>query len=423
MLRGAEREAGTVQSQAGLSSGHQLHRHLGQRPGGGCSASYLQGTGVTLTATPASGNSFTAWSGDCVGSTCSLTMASNRAATAGFCAPLRSRSHVGSLGSAAVHTVVGMHLIQLPSGKGLMWGHTGEPQLWNGPGSGLSQRSRTTPAPIRRSVSCSAPGTPGWPTGELLVAGGHNEALGDLNGINQASIFDGTSWQATGSMTDPRWYPTLVTLANGEVLAISGSISPGVASTIPERYNGSTWTRLTGADVPIPAYARAFVEPKLGNVFMADGNVHHLDPNGAGSWAPGFAPIDPDRSYGPAVMLDSKVLYIGGGGKQPCPSNLPRKTVEIIDLAAPAPAWTYTGALAIGRRQSNATILPDGTVLVTGGTSLCGFSNQAGAVFAAELWNPVTGQWSTLGQRQRDAGLPLLHDVARRWPGVLDRRW
>jgi hypothetical protein len=35
-------------------------------------------------------------------------------------------------------------------------------------------------------------------------------------------------------------------------------------------------------------------------------------------------------------------------------------------------------------------------VLVTGGSSQCGFTNEAGAVFAAELWNPATGHWSTL---------------------------
>jgi len=138
------------------------------------------------------------------------------------------------------------------------------------------------------------------------------------------------------------------------------------------------------------------VEPKLGNLFIADGNVHNLDPNGAGSWSAGPGPADGDRSYGPAVMLDSKVLFIGGGGKEPCPSNLPRKTTEIIDLAAPAPAWSSSGSMQIGRRQHNATILPDGSVLVTGGTSLCGFSNQSGAVFAAELWNPTTGQFSML---------------------------
>jgi hypothetical protein len=52
--------------------------------------------------------------------------------------------------------------------------------------------------------------------------------------------------------------------------------------------------------------------------------------------------------------------------------------------------------MAIARRQTNATILADGKVLVTGGSSQCGFTNEAGAVFAAEVWDPATGQWTTL---------------------------
>jgi len=35
-------------------------------------------------------------------------------------------------------------------------------------------------------------------------------------------------------------------------------------------------------------------------------------------------------------------------------------------------------------------------VLVTGGTSGTGFTDESGAVFAAEMWNPATGQWRTL---------------------------
>jgi len=52
--------------------------------------------------------------------------------------------------------------------------------------------------------------------------------------------------------------------------------------------------------------------------------------------------------------------------------------------------------MAFARRQINATVLPTGDVLVTGGTSSPGFSEPAGAVHAAELWSPATGRWTTL---------------------------
>jgi hypothetical protein len=50
------------------------------------------------------------------------------------------------------------------------------------------------------------------------------------------------------------------------------------------------------------------------------------------------------------------------------------------------------------RRHLNSTILPDGQVLITGGTRGGGFVNidPGLAVKEAEVWNPATGQWTTL---------------------------
>ena len=56
--------------------------------------------------------------------------------------------------------------------------------------------------------------------------------------------------------------------------------------------------------------------------------------------------------------------------------------------------------MAAARRHFNLTLLPDGTVLATGGTSAGGFNNSTGAVLPAELWDPATENWTTLAAQQ-----------------------
>jgi hypothetical protein len=67
----------------------------------------------------------------------------------------------------------------------------------------------------------------------------------------------------------------------------------------------------------------------------------------------------------------------------------------VIDLSQAVPAWQYTGPMAQARRQLNATLLPDGRVLATGGTSSPGFTDPTGGVRAAEVWDPDSGNWTT----------------------------
>ena len=62
------------------------------------------------------------------------------------------------------------------------------------------------------------------------------------------------------------------------------------------------------------------------------------------------------------------------------------------------------------RRQHNATLLPDGTVLVTGGTRGGGGSFDDGfndlspgaPVLEPELWDPATGHWSVLAPESNE---------------------
>lgn len=401
-VTGSGSGSGTVASQTGLSPAINCAVTAGTAVSGACSVQYPQGTAVTLTATPSGGHTFDGWAADCSGTGgCALTMSTNRAAAAAFTAPAGLETTVGHWDAPQFNPIIGINLVQLLTGKFLLWGHLGEPQVWD-PVTGFTEVADAT---CTNSQICElfCAGQAFLPDGSVLVAGGHNEELGDNNGLLQASIFDGFSWRPTGSMKYGRWYPTLVTMFDGRVVALSGDQAPGVNATVPERWAGGVWTPLTSASRKIPLYPRAFVEPKNGRIFVAgQGNPSlYLNPLGTGSWSGGPTRLETDRSYGSAVMLDDKVVYFGGGGAGPCPDNLPRRTGEWVDLAAATPVWKAIAPMVFGRRQLNATILADGTVLITGGTSRCGFTDEAGAVFAAERWAPDggtdgQGAWTTM---------------------------
>jgi uncharacterized repeat protein (TIGR01451 family) len=70
----------------GTGAGTVTSSPSGVNCGATCVATFLSGTNVTLTATPAAGSRFASWSGDCTGTsrTCSFTMTSDRMAVATF---------------------------------------------------------------------------------------------------------------------------------------------------------------------------------------------------------------------------------------------------------------------------------------------------------------------------------------------------
>jgi hypothetical protein len=71
--------------------------------------------------------------------------------------------------------------------------------------------------------------------------------------------------------------------------------------------------------------------------------------------------------------------------------------VEVIDLNVSKPAWAVVAPMKFHRRQHNATLLPDGTVLVTGGSKGTGFNDLGNkAVRIPELWDPKSGTWTEM---------------------------
>jgi hypothetical protein len=247
--------------------------------------------------------------------------------------------------------------------------------------------------------------------GRLLVAGGH---ITDGDGLNQAALYDfrTNSWSALPIMNKGRWYPTVLALADGTALVSSGSEN-NVPNEVTQIWDCTNWRCLPVVKQGMPLYPRLHVAPD-GRVLMSGwlAQSYFLDPHGEGQWAPlagpGGSRAGGLRDYAPAVMYDvGKVIFIGGGHDKN--TLAPTAAAEIIDLTSETPAWRATGSMHHPRRQHNGTILPDGTVLVTGGTQGGGGPNggfndltSGEPVHAAELWNPATGEWTELAAEDVD---------------------
>src|SRR5262249_55661656 len=87
-----------------------------------------------------------------------------------------------------------------------------------------------------------------------------------------------------------------------------------------------------------------------------------------------------------------KVLLIGGKG-----SGGELATAELYDPATQTFAAT-TGSMSTERAFHTATLLSDGTVLVTGGLNLAGDASGT-PVNSAEIYDPAKDSFTLLGQR------------------------
>jgi hypothetical protein len=230
------------------------------------------------------------------------------------------------------------------------------------------------------------------PDGRLLAIGGQEKDY--YIGVSTATFFHtagGYRWETltNSPMRDRRWYPSAITLATGEILALGGTkTDSGNRNLIPEVWKTTGgWRALTTASLGVAPYAWVFQAPN-GKVFMAGptGSTRYLSTAGTGAWSSAPARKQADRTRGAAVMYAAgKILLVGGNGTA---------SAEKIDLLSATPAWQTVTSMKFPRIYHHATVLPDGTVLVTGG------QNPNGPVLAAELWNPLTGSWTTMSAAQ-----------------------
>jgi galactose oxidase len=296
---------------------------------------------------------------------------------------------LGQWSAPAPWPIVPLHLHLLFNGKVLAWGKFGDPYTWD-------PATNTFAAyPLGSNLFCS--GHAMTSTGQLFVAGGH---ISDAHGLPDANTYNpGTAtWTSLPPMSHGRWYPTVTELPNGQFLVTGGKDQNGLTVTIPELWTGTAWKELTTAARSFPYYPRNFVAPNS-KIFYAgeQRTTRYFNPLGTGSWGKVADRLYGTRDYGSAVMyLPGKILYVGGGRTT--------ATAETVDLNVAAPVWKWTGSMAYPRRHLNATMLPTGEVLVTGGTSGTSFNEISMGVRVAEIWNPATGVWTQLASNAVNRG-------------------
>jgi hypothetical protein len=108
-------------------------------------------------------------------------------------------------------------------------------------------------------------------------------------------------------------------------------------------------------------------------------------------------PLLPEDSYRARVIaiggggVDREVFYQGGHDDDPSTD-----TVELLDLGAGNPGWQYVASMHHPRVLCDSVLLPDGSVLVVGGSSTGKSDVAVDPVLPAELYDRATDTWTEL---------------------------
>lgn len=315
-----------------------------------------------------------------------------------------SRAHVeGAFGSPATWPIVAAHNVLLPDGRVLGYGPlraadrrpenfvyaVWDPALGTG-----SDAHLVLPNTTRADLFCSGQ-TLIAATGQVFMTGGDTTVDGVLNKSHErTALFDPArnSVDAAAPMAYRRWYPTLVTLPGGGVLALGGREDIGVPVIVPEVYSPSTgWRTLPGAASAGAFgrtrdnwyYPRGWLAPS-GRAFVVghDGSTWSVDTAGAGAVTRLATTTRPSNYALPSLMYaPGRILSLRA-----------ERWAVSIDINGATPRSDEAGRLAQQRLWSQATVLADGKVLLTGGSGV--WNKLQDVTYHVELWDPVSNVWS-----------------------------
>jgi uncharacterized repeat protein (TIGR01451 family) len=341
-----------------------------------CSTTFVSGTSVTLTATPATGQVFTGWTaGPCNASpaaTCTFTISpSIPSAAAAFAANtfLLTVNRAGNGGGTVTSNAVN------PQGGGITCG----------PAAGIVDCSVNAtfnaPVVLTETPPTGSTGTfSGTPTA-CVVGGGGTTCSFNMPAALETVTVTFTTGSAippalaitkthTGNFTQGQQGATYtVTVSNGANAGpTSGTVT--VTDTIP---SGLTLVSMAGTNWTCASNS---CERSDGLLAGASYQVITVTVNVAGN---------------AAASVTNSVSASGGGSP----------TANATDLTTISPSgmepgiWTLTGSLNTARNDQTATLLNNGTVLIAGG-----FDNSANAgipLASAELYNATTGVFTATG--------------------------
>jgi hypothetical protein len=131
--------------------------------------------------------------------------------------------------------------------------------------------------------------------------------------------------------------------------------------------------------------------------------MYSLDPSGDGSITPlGTFPGTNIGATSTAVMFrPGKILQVGGGAFHTEDwSQTGSNAATVVDINGPSPVLTPATAMLNQRHWATATVLPDGDVLVSGGSSVQN-ADTGPVAYQPELWDPDTDTWTTMDSHQK----------------------